>query len=188
MIEKKLKTQNSNNIIKDKFLPMFNQNDTELMTPLDIIINRNDEKSLKFVMNTIHDLCKKYSIGNNNIFEKSFSYKIMKFKINTTKFQLGNNYIQTISSQSYQCKKFIQKYNVYKYNNNSKDKENKNQKISCTFEEVYSQSKYYINDEYINNSKIIIDLILNDKIEDEFKIINPKYKHEFLDTEEKLAK
>ena len=188
ILEEKIKIENNIDIFKDKFLPLFNQNDTELMTPLDIIINRNDEKSLKFVMNTIHDLCKKYSIGNNNIFEKSFSYKIMKFKINTTKFQLGNNYIQTISSQSYQCKKFIQKYNVYKYNNNSKDKENKNQKISCTFEEVYSQSKYYINDEYINNSKIIIDLILNDKIEDEFKIINPKYKHEFIDTEEELAK
>ena len=186
LLEEILKTQNSNNIIKDKFLPMFNQNDTELMTPLDIIINRQDENSLKLVMNSVNDLCKKYLNEDKNILDKSFKYTILKFKINTTPFELESSYIQKVSSEFLQCKKFIQKYNVYKYNNKPKENKDKNNLHSCTFEEVYSQSKYYINDEIINNSKIIIDLILNNQIEDEFKIINPKYVHSFIDTEEKL--
>ena len=186
LLQKIIKAENNNNIIKERFLPMFNQSDTELMTPLDVIINRHDENSLKLVMNSIHDLCKNYLNENNNILDKSFKYNILKFKINTAPFELEASYMKKVSNELLQCKKFIQKYNIYKYNNNkSKDNANK-QSISCTFEEEYSQSKYYINDEIINNSKIIIDLILNNQIEDEFKIINPKYDHSFIDTEEKL--
>ena len=56
---------------------MFSQNDSELMTPLDIIINRQDENSLKIVMNSINDLCKKFLNENNNnsLLEKSFKYE-----------------------------------------------------------------------------------------------------------------
>ena len=181
--------ENNTNIIKDKFLPLFNQNDTELMTPLDVIINRQDEKSLKLVMDSIHDLCKKYSIeNNNNLLQKSFKYNITKFNINKSSFELESSYIQNKSSELFKCKKFIQKYTVYKYNNNSQNKDNNSIKVdTCSLEDVYSQSKYFVNEECINNSKIIIDLILNQQIEDEFKIVNPKYIHSFIDTEEKLA-
>ena len=181
--------ENNTNIIKDKFLPLFNQNDTELMTPLDVIINRQDEKSLKLVMDSIHDLCKKYSIeNNNNLLQKSFKYNITKFNINKSSFELESSYIQNKSSELFKCKKFIQKYTVYKYNNNSQNKDNNSIKIdNCSLEDVYSQSKYFVNEECINNSKIIIDLISNQQIEDEFKIVNPKYIHSFIDTEEKLA-
>ena len=182
--------ENNINIIKDKFLPLFNQNDTELMTPLDIIINRQDEKSLKFVMDSIHDLCKKYSIENDNkVLTKSFKYYITKFNINKSSFDLESSYIQNKSSELFKCKKFIQKYTVYKYNtNNSQNKDNDNKKVdNCSFEDVYLQSKYFINEECINNAKIIIDLILNEQIEDEFKIMNQKYLHSFIETEEKLA-
>ena len=188
MLEEILKSEKNNNLIKDKFLPMFNQSDSELMTPLDIIINRHDDYSLKFVMNSIHEFCKKHLNENNNILDKSFKYNIMKFKINTIPFELESSYIQKISSESLQCKKFIQKYNSYKFNINKQKEKDKKQPISCTFEEVYSQSKYYINDEVINNIKILIDLITNNKIEDEFKIINQKYIHSFIDTEEDLIK
>ena len=191
ILETIVNKENNTNIIKDKFLPLFNQNDTELMTPLDVIINRQDENSLKLVMDSIHNLCNKYSIENNgNLIQKSFKYNIAKFKINKSSFDLESSYIQNKSSELFQCKKFMQKYTVYKYNNNNgenNDKKN-NKTESCSFEDVYSQSKYFINEECINKSKIIIDLILNNQIEDEFKIINPKYIHSFIDTEEKLSK
>ena len=187
MLEEIIKIEKNNNIIKEKFLPMFNQSDSELMTPLDIIINRHDENSLNLVMNSIHDLCQKYLNEKNNILDKSFKYNIMKFKINNTQFDLEASYMKKISNELLQCKKFIQKYNVYKYNNKPKDDINNKSAIICPVEEVYYQSKYFINDEIINNCKIIIDLILNNKIEDEFKIINPKYIHSFIDTEEKLS-
>ena len=124
------------------------------MTPLDIIINRQDEKSLKFVMDSIHDLCKKYSIENDNkVLTKSFKYYITKFNINKSSFDLESSYIQNKSSELFKCKKFIQKYTVYKYNtNNSQNKDNDNKKVdNCSFEDVYLQSKYFINEECINN-------------------------------------
>ena len=188
ILEEIIKIENNNNIIKDKFIPLFSQNDSELMTPLDIIINRQDENSLKIVMNSINDLCKKFLNENNNnsLLEKSFKYAISKFKINTTQFELDSSYIQKISSECLKCKKFIQNNNVYKYNNNSKDKKDNKKLTTSNFEEIYSQSKYFVNEECINNSKIIIDLILNNHIEDEFKIINQKYIHEYIDSEEKL--
>ena len=190
ILETIVNKENNTNIIKDKFLPLFNQNDTELMTPLDVIINRQDENSLKLVMDSIHNLCNKYSIENNgNLIQKSFKYNIAKFKINKSSFDLESSYIQNKSSELFQCKKFMQKYTVYKYNNNGENNDKKNNKTeSCSFEDIYSQSKYFINEECINKSKIIIDLILNNQIEDEFKIINPKYIHSFIDTEEKLSK
>jgi hypothetical protein len=190
ILETIVNKENNTNIIKDKFLPLFNQNDTELMTPLDVIINRQDENSLKLVMDSIHNLCNKYSIENNgNLIQKSFKYNIAKFKIKKSSFDLESSYIQNKSSELFECKKFMQKYTVYKYNNNGENNDKKNNKTeSCSFEDIYSQSKYFINEECINKSKIIIDLILNNQIEDEFKIINPKYIHSFIDTEEKLSK
>ena len=188
LLEEIVKKENNNNIIKDKFLCMFNENDSELMTPLDVIINKHDENSLKLVMNSVNDLCKKYLIENNkNILEKSFKYYIMKFNINTTSFDLESSYIPNKANELLQCKKFIQKYNVYRYNNSlKKENDKKNNLIQCTFEDIYASSKYFINDELIKNTKNIIDMFLTNKIEDEFKIINPKYIHSFIDTEEQL--
>ena len=172
--------------IKNKFLPMINQIDEGLMTPLDIILKSNNDNKLRLVTKNINDFCKKYIDNNNDLFGKPIKYIITKFKINTKEFEINQNYIKSISDEYIQCKKFIQKYNVHKYNN-KKEKDSKPNNL-CTFEEEYNISKYYIDDNCIKYSKKIIDLILDNKIDNEFKIKNPNYIHSFIDTEEKLKK
>ena len=184
MIEEKY--HNNKDIIKDKFLPMISQNDERLMTPLDIIINRRDNSTLHLITKKLNDFCKKYVSNSNNLFGKPIKYNITKYKINIVQFVLEQSYIKNISDNYIQCKKFVQKYNVYKYNNAKKDKTSIPLNL-CSFEEEYNQSKYYINEKCITNINKILDYILENKIEDEFKIINPKYIHSFIDTEDKLS-
>jgi hypothetical protein len=178
---------NSNkDIIKDKFLPLINQNDASLMTPLDVIINKIDDNTLNLIVKKINNFYKKYSNNCNQIIMKPIEYNITKFKINISKYELDSAYIKKISDDYLLCKKFIKQYNTYKYVNNSKKEKESSSQILCTFDEEYSQSKYFINESCLNETKKIIDLILGNKIEEEFKIINPKYIHSFIDTEEKL--
>ena len=174
----------NNDDIKTKFLPMINQIDAALMTPLDTILNKYNDSALNLITNNINDFCKKYVNNCNDLFGKPIKYSIIKFKINLSQFDLSPNYIKSLSEENIQCKKFIQKYNVYKYNN-KKDKETTPPNI-CTLDEEYNQSHYFINEKTINNTKKIIDLILGNKMENEFKIVNPSYIHSFIDTEEKL--
>ena len=184
IVEEKYK--DNKDIIKDKFLPMINQSDTGLMTPLDVIINKYDDNALNLITKNLNDFCKKYVNNSNDLFGKPIKYNVMKFKINVSQFQLEQSYIKNISDDYIKCKKFVQKYNVYKYNNDKKDKDKDKELINFSFEEEYRQSKYDINENIVNNTKKIIDYILDKKIEDEFKIINPKYKHAFIDTEKAL--
>ena len=176
---------NNNNDIKTKFLPMINHIDAGLMTPLDVVINKYNDNALNLITKNINDFCKKYVNNCHNLLGKPIKYNIAKFKISLTQFEISPSYIKNISEEYTQCKKFIQKYKVYKYNNTKKEKESPNLNI-FNLEEEYNNSKYFINENTIKNIKTIIDLILEKKIENEFKIINPNYMHSFVDTEEKL--
>ena len=180
LIESKL--NNNKDIIKDKFLSMINQIDAGLMSTLDILVNKYNDDTLSLITSNINDFCKKYASDSKDLFGKPIKYNITKFKINITQFEVDSSFIQKISQDYFQTKKFIQKYNVFKFNNAKDGKEN-----LCSFEEEYKQSKYYINEDCINNTKKIINSILDNKIENEFKIINPNYIHTFVDTEKKLS-
>ena len=180
------KYNNNKEVIKDKFLPLINQNDASLMTPLDVIINKIDDNTLNVIVKKINNFYKKYANNFKEIILKPIMYNITKFKINISKFELDSAYIKKISDDYIQCKKFIKQNNINKNDNNSKKGKETSSQILCTFDEEYSQSKYFINELCLNDTKKIIDLILENKIEEEFKIINPKYIHSFIDTEEKL--
>ena len=180
------KYSSNKDIIKDKFLPLINQNDASLMTPLDVVINRIDDNTLNLIVKKINNFYKKYSDNSKDLFVKPIEYNITKFKINISKFKLDSAYIKKISDDYLQCKKFIKQYSTYKYASNTKKGKESSSPILCTFDEEYSQSKYFLNESYLKDTRIIIDLILENKIEEEFKIVNPKYIHIFIDTEEKL--
>ena len=175
----------NNEYYKNKFLPMINQIDSGLMTPIDYILNSNNDNALKLIIKNINDLCKKYFGNNNDLFGKLIKYNITKFKIIVKEFEISQNYIKRILDEKIQCKKFIQKFNVYKYNDCKNDKDSKYIN-TCTYEEEYNISKYYIDKNIIHYTKKIIDLILENKIENEFKIINSNYIHLFVETEEEL--
>ena len=175
----------NNEYYKNKFLPMINQIDSGLMTPIDYILNSNNDNALKLITKDINDLCKKYFGNNNDLFGKLIKYNITKFKIIVKEFEISQNYIKRILDEKIQCKKFIQKFNVYKYNDCKNDKDSKYIN-TCTYEEEYNISKYYIDKNIIHYTKKIIDLILENKIENEFKIINSNYIHLFVETEEEL--
>ena len=167
--------------IKDKFIEMINQKDSSYMTPLDILIKEDNNELLYLYTNTINELCNKYLMNKEKLIGKPIKYKIMQFKISLIQYKIDSNYIKKISSDFIQCKKFIQKYKANKKKTELSVK-------SCPFEEEYEQSKYFINEDCINKTKKILNIIIenNNKIEDEFKIINPKYTHDFIDTKEKL--
>ena len=177
IIENKLKNDN-NNIVKNKFLSLINQSDLSFMTPLDIVINKDNDEILYLYTNTINNLFKKY-FQNLDLIQKPIVYKILKFKISSKPYNIDPSYIKKITNDYIACKKFIQKCKSFKENKETNAKD-------YSFDKEYEQSKYFINEECIKNIKNIIDLILENKIEDEFKIVNLKYLNSFIDTEEKI--
>ena len=177
MIENKFKE--NKDFAKKYLLQMINQIDSSSMVPLDILINKDNSSILYLYTKTINNLCNKYIDDSGNLIGKPIKYDILKFKIYSSPYIIDSSYITKITSEFVQCKKFIQKFKI------NKNEKESNIKV-CSFEEEYQQSKYIINEEFINNIINIINLILENKIEDEFKIINKKYYHTFVDTEEKL--
>ena len=160
-----------NSIIENKFLPMINEIDINSLTPLDSLLKGEDLRNVEYYTNTLTEMKIKYCKQNSEINTKIKTYNVLNFDIIKSEIIIDKDYKEYIITQLKKCQ---------------------SKKITKTtqinYEEIYSISNYYINNESINNIKYLIDKLSNEEMENEFLISNKNYIHYFIDSEEDLIK
>ncbi len=162
---------NNNSIIENKFLPMINEIDINSLTPLDSLLKGEDLRNVEYYTNTLTEMKLKYCNENSEINTKIKTYNVLNYDIIKSEITIDKNYKEYIINQLKKCQS---------------KKTVKNTKIN--YEEIYSTSNYYINNETINNLKYILEKLSKEEIENEFLISNKNYIHYFIDKEEDLIK
>ena len=139
---------NNNSIIENKFLPMINEIDINSLTPLDSLLKGEDLRNVEYYTNTLTEMKLKYCKENSEINTKIKTYNILNYDIIKSEITIDKNYKEYIISQLKKCQS---------------KKTVKNNQIN--YEEIYSTSNYYINNESINNLKYIIEKLSKEEIE-----------------------